>query len=101
MFFKFKETEESKDRAFSLIPKGIKWQRHGGHVGVPNKDANEKYFVGGTPTWLRWRHVKTLYSFQRIQIISKKILCVNIQKYIYTNIQLFANRFSLHDFEFV
>jgi hypothetical protein len=21
---------------FSLIPKGIKWQRHGGHVGVPN-----------------------------------------------------------------
>jgi hypothetical protein len=23
-------------RAFSLIPKGIKSQRHGGHVGVPN-----------------------------------------------------------------
>jgi hypothetical protein len=21
---------------FSLIPKGIKWQRHGSHVGVPN-----------------------------------------------------------------
>jgi hypothetical protein len=44
-------------RAFSLIPKGIKWQRHDGHVGVPN----EKSFVHGIPTWWRWRHVKTLY----------------------------------------
>jgi hypothetical protein len=26
----------SRYSRFSLIPKGIKWQRHGGHVGVPN-----------------------------------------------------------------
>jgi hypothetical protein len=26
-------------------------------------DANEKSFVHGTPTWRRWRHVKTLYSY--------------------------------------
>jgi hypothetical protein len=36
-FFRFRDNAiKCRYRAFSLIPKGIKWQRHGGHVGVPN-----------------------------------------------------------------
>ena len=44
---------------FHTIPRDTKDNRHGGHVGVPNKRNNQNSFVKNIPTWPPWRQVKT------------------------------------------